>query len=43
MALGAVAAIVMLGAAPAQAQDFFSALFGGMAWSWPGYLAAFRQ
>ena len=31
MALGAVTAIVMLGAAPAQAQDFFSALFGGIA------------
>jgi hypothetical protein len=31
MALGAVAAIVMLEAAPAQAQDFFSALFGGIA------------
>jgi hypothetical protein len=30
MALGAVAAVVIFGAVPAQAQDFFSALFGGM-------------
>lgn len=31
MAFGVVAATVMLGTAPAQAQDFFSALFGGIA------------